>query len=1143
VVTPSPRFLRSLASACLVALFATPTAAQVQLGVFDSQTDIGRARPGSTSYDVPSQQYVIAGSGQNMWGDHDDFHFVWKRMTGNFILTTRAHFIGEGVEAHRKLGWTIRASLDSKAPHVTAALHGDGLASLQFRRTAGATTEEVKSADSLPSRNADALIQLERRDGVYLMSVARFGDTLVSQQLADVSLPDTVYVGLFVCAHNDAAMERGAFSNVRVTVPARRDLVAYREYLGSNLEILDVATGNATVVHQYRGSFQAPNWTRDGKALIYAQEGRLYRFDLAARRADTIDTGFATQNNNDHVLSFDGQMMAISHHAVEDSGRSIIYTVPTGGGTPKRVTAKGPSYFHGWSPDGRWLVYTGQRNNDFDVYRVASNGGEETRLTSAPGLDDGPEYTPDGQYIYFNSARTGKMQIWRMRPDGSGQEQITNDGFNNWFPHISPDGKWIAYLSFGPDVAADQHPFYKHVLLRLMPIGGGPSRVLAYVYGGQGTINVPSWSPDGTRLAFVSNSTVVGTAPSSRFVEQNGQRFRDLNRNGALDPYEDRRLDASARAKDLVARMTLEEKIGMMMHGTARSAGALGMVGVGPGYDTAATGKLIRELGVNSFITRLGGDPTHLAAENNRLQALAEATRLGIPVTISTDPRNHFQYVVGASSQTGRFSQWPETLGLAAIGDAAVVRRFADIARQEYRAVGIQETLSPQADLATEPRWSRINGTFGEDPELARRLVEAYVEGFQHGAMGVDASGVLAVVKHWVGYGAQKSGFDSHSRYGRLADFSGGSLEPHIRPFLGAFAAHVGGVMPTYSILEGGTLNGRPLEQVGAGFNRQLLNDLLRKRYGFQGIVVTDWAVTNDCGELCRNGFPPGQRPTFAGIAMPWGVEDLPKADRFAKAVNAGVDQFGGTEEVEFLLQAVRQGKVSESRINESAYRIALQKFKLGLFDNPYVDTVAAGSIVGNPRFRDEATAAQRRSLVLLENKGDFLPVAARGKRVFLHGVDSAAAVRHGFTVVSDVSQADLAIVRTVAPYQTLHPGYVFGAMQHEGDLGFRDGDPEFEEIKRISAAVPTVLTIYLDRPAILSGVKDRVSALIGNFGVSDDALLDVVTDVARPQGKLPFELPSTMAEVEAQRSARPSDTAHPLYRIHFGRAYKRSTR
>ena len=303
-------------------------------------------------------------------------------------------------------------------------------------------------------------------------------------------------------------IEQGEFSNVRITIPPKTGSVPYRDYIGSNLEILDLASGNATVVHRYRGSFQAPNWTTDGKALIYAQEGRLYRFDLATRTPKVINTDFATRNNNDHVLSFDGKMLAISNHSPADSNHSIVYTVPATGGVPRRITAKGPSYLHGWSPDGKWLVYVGERNDEFDIYKIPAGGGDEIRLTSAKGLDDGPEYTPDGRYIYFNSARTGRMQIWRMRPDGSDQQQITDDNFNNWFPHISPDGRQIVFISFPLDVPADEHPFYKHVLIRLLPINGGATRVIAYVFGGQGTINVPSWSPDGKRLAFVSNTAM-----------------------------------------------------------------------------------------------------------------------------------------------------------------------------------------------------------------------------------------------------------------------------------------------------------------------------------------------------------------------------------------------------------------------------------------------------------------------------------------------------------------------------------------------------------------------------------------------------------------------------------------------------------
>jgi Tol biopolymer transport system component len=215
-----------------------------------------------------------------------------------------------------------------------------------------------------------------------------------------------------------------------------------------------------------------------------------------------MDTGFATRNNNDHVLSFDGTQMGISHHSADDNGRSVIYTLPATGGTPKRITAKSPSYFHGFSPDAKWLVYTGQREGELDVYKISAEGGEEIRLTSAKGVDDGPEYTPDGQWVYFNSTRTGRMQIWRMKPDGSDQQAITNDGFNNWFPHPSPDGKQVVFLSY--DRAVEGHPANKDVVLRLMPAGGGEPRVIARLFGGQGTINVPSWSPDGRRFAFVS---------------------------------------------------------------------------------------------------------------------------------------------------------------------------------------------------------------------------------------------------------------------------------------------------------------------------------------------------------------------------------------------------------------------------------------------------------------------------------------------------------------------------------------------------------------------------------------------------------------------------------------------------------------
>jgi TolB protein len=485
-----------------LALSATAAARQRRVGAFEGHADVGAVKhPGSALYNAARDEYVVAGSGANMWGVRDEFHFVWRRMRGDFILTARASFVGRGVEPHRKLGWIVRASLDTSAAQVSAVVHGDGLASLQFRRDEGGTTEESKSSTKAPD-----VIQLERKGGRFTMSAARFGEPFASETVEGVALGEEVYVGLFICSHNADVTERATFRDVRVTVPAPDGLVPYRDYIGSNLELLDARSGHRKIVHAVPDSLQAPNWTRDGRALVYNRNGRLYRFDLATRKAAPVDTDFATSNNNDHVISFDGRTLAISHHSRDDGNRSVVYTVPLGGGVPRRVTSKSPSYLHGWSPDGRSLVYTGERNGEFDIYRIPAGGGEETRLTDAKGLDDGPEYTPDGRFIYFNSNRTGRMQLWRMRADGSRQEQVTDDEFNNWFPHVSPDGRWIVFLSFGQDVPSGDHPFYKHVYLRLMPASGGKPRVIAYVYGGQGTINVPSWSPDSRRVAFVSNT-------------------------------------------------------------------------------------------------------------------------------------------------------------------------------------------------------------------------------------------------------------------------------------------------------------------------------------------------------------------------------------------------------------------------------------------------------------------------------------------------------------------------------------------------------------------------------------------------------------------------------------------------------------
>lgn len=472
------------------------------LGQFVDQASVGEVQiPGSCSYDAGQQSYAITGAGAGIGVEQDAFQFVFRRMRGDFILTMQAGFTGQGASERRALGWMARTSLDADSVFASAARYGDGSVSLQFRRAAGGTTEEVQA----PVTEAN-VIQLERSGSTFILSAARWGEPFTTVQASEIGLGDEVLIGLFVCSHEEAAAETAAFTNVRIVKPAAPGFDRGKDPFGSRLEILDVATGHRWVIHSTDEVFEAPNWTRDGKALVYNSLGRLFRFDLETNTPSPIDTGDVIRNNNDHVLSFDGTMLAISSHTGPEF-HSMIYTVPLEGGQPRQVTPTGPSYLHGWSADDRYLVYTALRGGDYDIYRIPAAGGEEERLTTAPGLDDGPEYTPDGSYIYFNSVRSGSMQIWRMRPDGSAQEQLTDDECNNWFPHVSPDGKQVMIVSYLPgEVEPSDHPAAKRVYLRLMPLDGGTPKVVAYLYGGQGTMNVPSWSPDGTRVAFVSNS-------------------------------------------------------------------------------------------------------------------------------------------------------------------------------------------------------------------------------------------------------------------------------------------------------------------------------------------------------------------------------------------------------------------------------------------------------------------------------------------------------------------------------------------------------------------------------------------------------------------------------------------------------------
>jgi len=595
-----------------------------------------------------------------------------------------------------------------------------------------------------------------------------------------------------------------------------------------------------------------------------------------------------------------------------------------------------------------------------------------------------------------------------------------------------------------------------------------------------------------------------------------GLKFRDLDRDGHLSPFEDWRRSAQERATDLLSRMTLEEKAATMMH------------------PVLMQDEQITQKHVTSFLSRNSGSARELAERNNRAQELAERERLAIPLTLSTDPRNGLGSSYGSSVAAADFSKWPDALGFGAIGNPDEVRRFAAIASQEYRAVGFNMALSPQADLATEPRWARVSGTFGEEPEKVGPLVSAYIEGFQGGRDGVTASGVATIVKHFAGYGAAKDGFDSHNYYGRFATFPAKAFNQHLVPFKSAFEVHASGVMPTYSILE---VPGFPY--VGGAYNKPLLQDVLRKREGFGGLVLSDWGVTEDCVDVCIEGRKPGEIPKHLTRGKPWGVESVPRAERVVEAIEAGVDQIGDADDSEPVVAAVKSGRLAASQVDEAVRRILIIKFRLGLFENPYADPDRAMQIVGQSSFQAAALEAQERSLVLLENRKRLLPVQSRGRRVFLRGVQPEAARAVGFTVVDSLDRADLAIVRTVTPWQRLHPGYIMGAIQHEGDLDFKPDNPDLLAIQEAAHHVPTIVTVYLDRPAILTNIRESASALIGNFGVSDDALMNVIIGRAKPEGRLPVELPSSMEAVRRQKSDLPHDSRAPLYKIGFGRRYQ----
>jgi beta-glucosidase len=608
----------------------------------------------------------------------------------------------------------------------------------------------------------------------------------------------------------------------------------------------------------------------------------------------------------------------------------------------------------------------------------------------------------------------------------------------------------------------------------------------------------------------------VVTKYSTLIRIENGIPYRDLNKNGKLDIYEDPRRSVEDRVEDLLGHMTLEEKAGMMfINGTVVNED--GSIEVNPetkGFARAAITQVTNQLMSHFNFWQIPGAQV-VAAWYNKLQRFSEETRLGIPVTIASDPRNHFSNSIFSMSAQD-FSQWCETLGFAAIGDADLVKKFADIVRKEYLAVGIRIALHPQIDLATEPRWPRINGTFGEDAELTARLGKAYIEGFQGEKLGPHS--VACMTKHFPGGGPQNEGLDPHFEFQRGQIYPGNNFDYHLIPFEAAFAANTAAIMPYYGV---------PMDQTGENvamsFNKDIITGLLRKKYRYDGVICTDWGLITDV-HMQEAIWP----------ARAWGVEHLSEIDRVHKALEAGVDQFGGESCPEYVVELVKSRRLSEARLDESVRRLLCLKFKLGLFDNPFVDEALVPQVLGHPVSIAAGADSQKRAMTLLKNQDHVLPIQSKS-RVYVKNVDATVAGQYA-ELAATPTEADFAILRLETPWYPVETKNPFARSFHHGDLDFKG--EVLAEILALLETVPTIVVLYLDRPAVIPEISDGALALLVEYGASDEAVLDVIFGKAKPEGKLPFELPSSMHAVLSQKADVPYDSENPLYPFGFGLAY-----
>ena len=609
---------------------------------------------------------------------------------------------------------------------------------------------------------------------------------------------------------------------------------------------------------------------------------------------------------------------------------------------------------------------------------------------------------------------------------------------------------------------------------------------------------------------------------SNSILTTDNIQFRDLNCNGELDLYEDASQPIELRISNLISQMTLEEKAGMMfINGAPVSADGL------PNGNQELTGPASRmksvvynmdSLKMNHFnIWDIPADPKVFAKWYNNVQHEAESNRLGIPVTIASDPRHHLGKNVIGMSATG-FSQFCEMPGFAAMGDESLVKDFANIVREEYLAIGIREALHPQIDLATEPRWSRISGNFSEDAQLTARLVKPYIEGLQSDNL---SNGVACMTKHFPGGGPQKNGLDPHFSFQEGQIYPGDNFDYHLIPFETAFEANTAAIMPYY-----GVPTDQTDENVAMSYNKMIITTLLREKYNYDGVVCTDWGLITD--------RPMG--PDVVWKARAWGVENLTALERAQKIIEAGCDQFGGENRPELVVQLVNEGKLSEERINQSITRLLRQKFQLGLFENPFIDESNVSEVLNKKSSRELGERTQKASMTLLKNKAELLPLQKDKLKVYIENIDSTIVAKFA-TVVSTPEEADYAIIRLNTPWYPAETKVPFAKSFHHGDLDFK-GD-EKDKILKLLKTIPTVVNLYLDRPAVIPEIAENAYALIADYGASDQSVCEVLFGNASPKGKLPFELPSSMEAVYNQKTDVPYDSENPLFKFGFGLDYK----